>query len=88
MSVVSNASPLINLAWIGKLDLLRRLYGELFIPEAVWHEVVIEGAGQPGANEVKAATWIKAQSVTNTPLVHMPCSKNWMQENLKSLFWH
>jgi hypothetical protein len=70
MSVVSNASPLINLARIGKLDLLRQLYGELFIPEAVWHEVVIEGVGQPGADEVKAATWIKTQSVTNIPLVH------------------
>ncbi|MBP8985616.1 MAG: DUF3368 domain-containing protein [Syntrophobacterales bacterium] len=69
MSVVSNASPLINLAWIGKLDLLRRLYGEVFIPEAVWHEVTIEGAGQPGANEVKAATWIKVRSVANTSLV-------------------
>ena len=70
MSVVSNASPLISLARIGKLDLLRQLYGELFIPEAVWHEVVIEGVGQPGADEVKAATWIKTQLVTNTPLVH------------------
>ena len=70
MSVVSNASPLISLARIGKLDLLRQLYGEVFIPEAVWHEVVIEGVGQPGADEVKAATWIKTQLVTNTPLVH------------------
>ena len=70
MSVVSNASPLISLARIGKLDLLHQLYDELFIPEAVWHEVVIEGVGQPGADEVKAASWIKTQSVTNTPLVH------------------
>ncbi|HDN65742.1 MAG TPA: DUF3368 domain-containing protein [Methanosarcinales archaeon] len=69
MSVVSNASPLINLARIGKLGLLRQLYGELFIPEAVWHEVVIEGVGLPGAVEVKAATWIKVQSVTNPLLV-------------------
>ena len=69
MSVVSNASPLINLARVGKLDLLRQLYGELFIPEAVWHEVVIEGVGQPGADEVEAAIWIKTRSVTNTPLV-------------------
>ena len=44
MSVVSNASPLINIACIGKLDLLSQLYGELFIPEAVWNEVVVEGA--------------------------------------------
>ena len=69
MSVVSNASPLINLARIGELKLLRQLYGELLIPEAVWQEVVIEGMGQPGADEVKAAIWIKTQTVTNTTLV-------------------
>jgi predicted nucleic acid-binding protein len=40
MSVVSNASPLINLALIGQLDMLRQLYGELVIPDAVWREVV------------------------------------------------
>ena len=68
MSVVSNASPLINLARIDQLDLLPRLYGELLIPEAVWEEVVIEGAGQPGADEVKAATWIKIQAVANRSL--------------------
>jgi predicted nucleic acid-binding protein len=39
MSVVSNASALINLARIGKLNLLRELYGELVIPEAVWHDI-------------------------------------------------
>ena len=70
MSVVSTASPLISTAQIGKLDLLHQLYGEVFIPEAVWHEVVVKGAGEPGADEVKAATWIKIQSVTNTTLVH------------------
>jgi hypothetical protein len=70
MSVVSNSSPLINMARIGKLGLLRQLYGELFIPEAVWHEVVVKGAGEPGADEVKAATWIKIQSITNTTLAH------------------
>lgn len=44
MNIVSNASALINtfaslsasLARIGKLDLLRKLYGELIVPEAVW----------------------------------------------------
>ena len=68
MKIVCNASPLINLARIGKLDLLRELYGELIIPEAVWHEVVEEGSGQPGAEEVKCADWIKTQGVTNMNL--------------------
>jgi predicted nucleic acid-binding protein len=31
MSVVSNASPLINLARIGQLELLHELYGEIYI---------------------------------------------------------
>lgn len=69
MMVVSNASPLINLARIGKLDLLRELYGEITIPEAVWKEVVIEGNSQPGAEEVKTAAWIKRQIAANRQLV-------------------
>lgn len=36
MKIVSNASPLVNLARIGKLDLLLELYGELAIPRAVF----------------------------------------------------
>ncbi len=40
MKVVSNASPLINLAAIDELDLLRRLYGRITIPKAVWAEIV------------------------------------------------
>lgn len=58
MSVVSNASPRISLARIGQLDLVHELYGELTIPEAVWREVVVEGAGQPGAAELQGAPWI------------------------------
>jgi uncharacterized protein len=69
VTIISNASPLINLARIGKLDLLQQLYGEITIPEQVWREVVVEGVGQPGADEVKAAAWIRRRAVVNTPLV-------------------
>jgi hypothetical protein len=67
--VVSNSSALINLARIGKLDLLPDLYGEVCIPEAVWQEAVVDGEGQAGANEIKSAPWIKALWVKNTELV-------------------
>lgn len=33
MIVVSNTSPLTNLAAIGQVDLLRQLYGEVHIPD-------------------------------------------------------
>jgi hypothetical protein len=69
MIVVSDASALINLARIGELGLLPQLYGEIVIPQAVWQEVVVEGAGQPGADAVGKASWISAKEVTNEHLV-------------------
>jgi len=46
--IVSDSSILINLAHIDELDLLRKLYCEIIVPEAVWQEVVVNGAGHPG----------------------------------------
>lgn len=69
MKVVSNTSPLINLAWVGQLELLHELYGVIDIPEAVWHEIVVQGAGQPGAKEVNSADWINTRAVDNKLLV-------------------
>lgn len=68
--IVSDASILINLARIGKLALLRKLYGEITVPEAVWQEVVVDGAGQPGAEDMKTAAWVKRALVENRYLVH------------------
>ena len=68
MIVVSDASPLVSLARVGELNLLQQLYGTLLVPEAVWHEIVVAGAGQPGADEVDAADWIRSQRIANEPL--------------------
>ena len=40
MKVISNSSPLIVLHNCGQLGLLRQLFGEVLIPEAVYQEVV------------------------------------------------
>ena len=40
MKVVSNSSPLIILYKCDKLELLKNLFGQVLIPEAVHHEVV------------------------------------------------
>ena len=66
---MSNASPLINLARIGQLDLLPQLYGELTLPEAVWHEVVVGGSGQSGADKTGSASGVRVQSASNRHLV-------------------
>ena len=41
--IVSNATPLIYLAKVGRIGLLRKIFGEVFIPEEVKIEVVDTG---------------------------------------------
>ena len=65
MTVICDSSPLINLAWIGRLDILHFLYRDVKIAEAVWQEVVINGEGQPGSQEVRIATWIQHKKPAN-----------------------
>jgi predicted nucleic acid-binding protein len=69
MIVVSNTSPIVNLAAVGRLELLRSLYGKVIIPQSVHDEIVIAGAGQPGATEVEAFDWIETRQVADRALV-------------------
>lgn len=71
MIVVSNSSPLISLARLGEIGILQRLYGEIWIPQAVWNEIVIEGEGRPGAEEVRQSNWIRCESISNVHLVRV-----------------
>ncbi len=66
MKVVSNASPLIALARIGHLDSLHTLYPLVLIPAEVYNEVVVAGAGMPGAAAVAKADWIRVSEVQDT----------------------
>lgn len=66
MIVVADATPLIALAKIEKLSLLRRLFGTLHIPPAVYTEVVTQAPQRPGAYEVRGATWIKMTPIQDT----------------------
>ena len=65
MIVVSNATPLVALNAIGSLDLLANLFIEVHLPNAVYEEVVVAGAGRAGADAVAHAAWIVRRSVTN-----------------------
>jgi uncharacterized protein len=59
--VVSDSSPLITLSRAQHLDLLREFYGQVAIPREVYQEVAVAGAGLPGAEEVRRASWIRVQ---------------------------
>ncbi len=71
MIVVADASPLIALARIGRLELLHTVFGKLLLPEAVWREVVAAGLDKPGAGTVSQSDWIERRSVADTGLVSL-----------------
>jgi predicted nucleic acid-binding protein len=69
---VCDSSPFIHLAKIESLELFSRLYRRIFVPLAVWREVVEESDGRPGATEMQravAAGWMVKQAVENKALV-------------------
>ena len=56
MIVVADSSPLIALARIGRIDLLRERFGRLLLPMAVWQEVVVApGVDRAGSKAVQDA---------------------------------
>ena len=52
-NIIADASPLIGLAKIERLELLHQLADEVWIPSAVWREVALISPGRP---EVRALT--------------------------------
>jgi predicted nucleic acid-binding protein len=74
--VVSDSSPLITLARAQQLELLREFYGQVAIPREVHEEVTVAGAGLPGAEEVRRASWIRVQLNPSEPpiAVEAACS--------------
>lgn len=67
-SAVVNSTPLIGLSILGKLTLLQELFDQVLIPESVYQEVAVHGAGKIGAEEVKK----KAFPMGGSPPSHLP----------------
>ncbi|WP_373530532.1 DUF3368 domain-containing protein [Nostoc sp.] len=73
MPVVSNTSPILNLAIINQLILLQQQFGEILIPNAVLDELKIneERPGSQGIREAISAGWIQSREVANEPLAQL-----------------
>jgi uncharacterized protein len=69
MIIVSNTSPIINLAAVGQLELLRSLYGTITIPQAVYYEIAVRGYKQAGATEIQTYHWVERHQVQDVALV-------------------
>ncbi len=69
MIVVSDASPIISLAAIGQLDLLRKLYGKVFIPPVVHNEIIGTEKTRFGIPEIETADWLETREIVNQTMV-------------------
>jgi uncharacterized protein len=69
MSIVADSGPILSFARANRLELLRQVISNLTIPDAVYEDIVIRGAGKPGSTEVQAASWIQRISVRDRTFV-------------------
>ncbi len=69
MRVVSNSGPLLSFSRGGRLSLLRDVLAEIVVSEAVYEDIVVHGAGKPGAQAVREASWIIRRRVGNRAFV-------------------
>ena len=67
MIIVSDTTPLSELAKIGKLDLLQAVFGRVIIPQQVYEELTT--GNHPAVLAVKSVSWLEVRSVNNHELI-------------------
>lgn len=73
MPVVSNTSPILNLAIVGQLELIRQQFKQVQIPPVVLTELKVQ-ENRPGSEEIQAALksgWIQVQEINSPFLVRL-----------------
>ena len=53
MIVVSDTKPLISLLKIDRIDILEKLFGKVFIPQAVFNELTVDAHFQLEAEQIR-----------------------------------
>ena len=74
MIVIADTTPLINFSTLRELRILKALFAKVVIPEAVFKEIVIEGASYPSAAELQRALdegWIEQKETKLIELVKL-----------------
>lgn len=66
--VVSNTSPLLNLALIDRLDLLRNQFSVLDVPEQVWDEIQAGERGTDALEELRNEGFLNIVSIPEDEL--------------------
>ncbi len=71
MIIVSDTSPISNLAVIGQLPLLRALYSQLIIPNIVYQELTALETFGIDISLIQTSEWIVIRSALDRPLVQI-----------------
>lgn len=69
MSMVADSGPILSFARANRLNLLRQVVGDLTIPDAVYEDIVVRGAGRPGSQEAQQSSWIRRLPVRDRALI-------------------
>ena len=69
MIVVCDTSPITNLAAVGRVELLKDLFGLVLISESVRDELQADGGVYPGSN-VASLDWIEVRAAANRTMVN------------------
>ncbi len=63
--VISNSTPIIHLAKIGRLDLLQLFFGKIIVPQMVWKECTSPGEKRPEIESILDADWIQVVKIND-----------------------
>ncbi len=65
LKVISNSTPIIHLAKINHLHLLKEFFHEIDIPKSVYLECIVEDPRYPEVNLIKKSEWMKVSQIQN-----------------------
>lgn len=71
MIVVSDTTPLISLLKIGRLDLLEKLFGIVYVPQAVYKELTINERFSDEAEQIDKSRFVVVKEVKNIGAVNI-----------------
>jgi predicted nucleic acid-binding protein len=69
MIVVSDTSPITNLALVGHLDILQQLHSRIVISQAVAQEIAVVAPRLIGAPDILTLDWVHTRQITDQVLV-------------------
>jgi uncharacterized protein len=73
VTVICNATPLINFAAINRLDILKEVFGQVIIPQAVYDETTVSGFfWSQFILQAVTSEWLQVRTISNIDPIISP----------------